>query len=872
MNEKQVASVKFNEKKIASNYKNSGRRVSDIGPISSVCDNYPLFYTPTPALYKRICVELQGAPSHLRDPDSVGSQLDVDSILIGKTRKRSLSEMGFHERALYSNGLDTPVTPLPREHVKGLQSSSGAEAAAISPMLIDEESDASSGSSVNDNTQFTKLPSPSASPTSSFIPNHLFSAQVGAANERLQPRSSVLLSPAATSTHPSPVIQKKSMPTLDEIAGFISMFDVLPAQLKDYVMLQLLRRCPQNTLQFASHLIKPALKRDFLSLLPIELTHLIIGHLDIRTVVRLSRVSKNWRAICDSSSVDRSVWKQRLMDEGWYSVAEIKAAIDRHRQSLVEASKSLIVGELQRGLAAMASNMKRSTDSQQMLEKAQNSTQTANSATTEDSESAAPPHLYRDSFIQHYRTRRNWLSGRYKRISFAGHGSNVVTSLQFDSSKIISGSDDHTIHVYDVEQGTLRRILRGHEGGVWALHYVDHILVSGSTDRSVRVWDIDTGECNHVFTGHTSTVRCLVVLLPTPNPQTGKLEPEAPIFVTGSRDATLRVWRLPDPRQDPPQRVGAKENPYFLHLLQGHVNSVRAMAGAGHVLISGSYDSTVRIWNLENGSCRFVCRGHQEKVYSVGYCHETSLAASGSMDAKVKVWNVTTGDCMHTLEGHSSLVGLLEMSPRYLVSAAADSTLRIWCPTTGKCLASMVGHQSAITCFHHNAKLNRIVSGSDGGTRVWELSSLGYGKDGDKALFDTFNGRLNNVREPPESRDFVQYFNTTSSKGTDDQYHRNEKGERVLYGRFVRDLITDATGVWRVRMDERRLVAAVQKGQNETWFEVLDFGCPEEEIGKVVEREAVPSFATPLARAMNLEEHQYPHNSHPALSLSNEVS
>ena len=63
-------------------------------------------------------------------------------------------------------------------------------------------------------------------------------------------------------------------------------------------------------------------------------------------------------------------------------------------------------------------------------------------------------------------------------------------------------------------------------------------------------------------------------------------------------------------------------------------------------------------------------------------------------------------------------MGLLEISPKYLVSAAADATLRIWCPMSGKCLAILAGHSAAITCFHHDADLNRIVSGSDGGVKV----------------------------------------------------------------------------------------------------------------------------------------------------------
>jgi hypothetical protein len=143
-------------------------------------------------------------------------------------------------------------------------------------------------------------------------------------------------------------------------------------------------------------------------------------------------------------------------------------------------------------------------------------------------------------------------------------------------------------------------------------------------------------------------------------------------------------------------------------------------------------------------------------------------------------------------------VGLLEVSPQYLVSAAADMTLRIWSPTTGACLATLTGHQAAITCFHHDSHLNRIVSGSDGGVKVWELSATGNGDAGIHAAASTTGPGLLFTQGP--------------------------NGPQPVNGRFVRDLVSSTQGVWRVRMDERRLVTALQREGGRTWFEVLDFG------------------------------------------------
>jgi F-box and WD-40 domain protein CDC4 len=355
-------------------------------------------------------------------------------------------------------------------------------------------------------------------------------------------------------------------------------------------------------------------------------------------------------------------------------------------------------------------------------------------------------------------------------VAYAAHPRHVSTCLQFDEDKIITGSDDPLIHVYDTKTGKLRKKLEGHEGGVWALQYEGNTLVSGSTDRSVRVWDIEKGLCTQVFYGHTSTVRCLQILMPT---DTGRVEdgkrvmmPPKPLIITGSRDSQLRVWRLPEAGSRRYIQTGPPANdaecPYFIRILAGHAHSVRAISAHGDTLVSGSYDSTVRVWRISTGESLHVLHGHSQKVYSVVLDHERNRCISGSMDSLVKIWDLDTGACLHTLEGHSLLVGLLDLRDERLVSAAADSTLRIWDPDTGKCKSTLMAHTGAITCFQHDAR--KVISGSEKTVKMWDIHT----------------------------------------------------------GECIQDLLTDLSGVWQVKFDERRCVAAVQR-DNLTYVEV---SCP----------------------------------------------
>jgi F-box and WD-40 domain protein CDC4 len=333
----------------------------------------------------------------------------------------------------------------------------------------------------------------------------------------------------------------------------------------------------------------------------------------------------------------------------------------------------------------------------------------------------------------------------------------------------LTGSDDTNINVYDTKTGALRSRLQGHEGGVWALQYEGNTLVSGSTDRSVRVWDIEKGKCTQVFHGHTSTVRCLVILKPTKIGETldGQpiMMPEEELIITGSRDSSLRVWKLPKPGDKSIMQTGPPandhDNPYFVRALTGHHHSVRAIAAHGDTLVSGSYDCNVRVWKISTGEVVHRLQGHSQKVYSVVLDNDRNRCISGSMDNMVKVWSLEGGQCLFTLEGHTSLVGLLDLSHERLVSAAADSTLRIWDPENGQCKYKLTAHTGAITCFQHDGQ--KVISGSDRTLKMWNVKT----------------------------------------------------------GEIVKDLLTDLSGVWQVKFNERRCVAAVQRN-NMTYIEVSD--------------------------------------------------
>ncbi|KAM3515527.1 hypothetical protein MY11210_000900 [Beauveria gryllotalpidicola] len=616
--------------------------------------------------------------------------------------------------------------------------------------------------------------------------------------------------------------------------SLLEAFDSMKTEMKTFMMYQFLRRCPRPTLRVIADTVNPALKCDFLKQLPLELGYNVLAYLDYRDLCRAAQVSRHWRNIVDRNETG---WKELFESDGFaLPLGELGKAITQgwgwqdpagptgHERDLsmhsrlISSERDLVRSvknerlyrtrgaKRKRGInvytaaerskrRAHANDAATSRDDRAELglkqHKSEGPISAANAAASvvPDPQLGLPSlrqlHLYKSLYRRHHMIRQSWTSGKVKpkHVAFAAHPNNVITCLQFDEDKIITGSDDTLIHIYDTHTGKLLKKLEGHEGGVWALQYEGNILVSGSTDRSVRVWDIERGLCQQVFYGHTSTVRCLQILMPAETGRThdGRpiMQPEKPLIITGSRDSQLRVWRLPEVGSRRYIQTGppAQESdcPYFIRVLGGHTHSVRAIAAHGDTLVSGSYDSTVRVWRISTGQAVHVLHGHAQKVYSVVLDHERNRCISGSMDSFVKIWDLDTGACLYNLEGHNMLVGLLDLRDERLVSAAADSTLRIWDPENGKCRHTLMAHTGAITCFQHDGR--KVISGSEKTVKMWDIRS----------------------------------------------------------GEWVQDLLTDLRGVWQVKFDERRCVAAVQRGDL-TYVEILDFGAirdgvPPEELG-----------------------------------------
>ena len=223
-----------------------------------------------------------------------------------------------------------------------------------------------------------------------------------------------------------------------------------------------------------------------------------------------------------------------------------------------------------------------------------------------------------------------------------GHLDLVTTiALSPDGKRIVSGSRDKTIKVWDAQTGRCEQTLQGHQSGVLslALSPDGKRIVSGSNDNSIKVWDAQTGRCEQTLQGHVDWVMSVA------------LSPDGKRIVSGSNDNSIKVWDA---------QTGRCEQ-----TLQGHQSGVLSVALSpdGKRIVSGSDDNSIKVWDAQTGRCEQTLQGHDRGVFSVALSPDGKRIVSGSDDNSIKVWDSQTGRCEQTLQGHQSWVLSVALSP-----------------------------------------------------------------------------------------------------------------------------------------------------------------------------------------------------------------
>ncbi|NJN04300.1 MAG: WD40 repeat domain-containing protein [Leptolyngbyaceae cyanobacterium RM1_1_2] len=114
------------------------------------------------------------------------------------------------------------------------------------------------------------------------------------------------------------------------------------------------------------------------------------------------------------------------------------------------------------------------------------------------------------------------------------------------------------------------------------------------------------------------------------------------------------------------------------------------MSRDGTLLVSGSFDKTLKVWHVKTGRLLKTLTGHYQKIYCTALSWDGKLIASGSADKRIKIWEVRTGKLLYSLgglfSGHTDSVTGVAFSQdgHSLVSTSLDKTVRLWQLLSGK--------------------------------------------------------------------------------------------------------------------------------------------------------------------------------------------
>lgn len=215
----------------------------------------------------------------------------------------------------------------------------------------------------------------------------------------------------------------------------------------------------------------------------------------------------------------------------------------------------------------------------------------------------------------------------------------VATDVDVNVEKglAVFGTQQNSVLVRSLKDGSEVKKLDGHTGAVTgvALTADGASVVSGSADQTVRIWSLESGaQTRQIQTASPIHDICLSA--------DGKL------VVTAHEDKVIRIWNFAAPEGDQPDG----EKP--VRELAGHgaaVTSLARVGGNADQIISGSADSTLRVWALSNGQ-NVRSMNHGGPVVDVASRPDGQAFASASSNNTAKLWNAANGQQLAEMRGH----------------------------------------------------------------------------------------------------------------------------------------------------------------------------------------------------------------------------
>jgi len=310
---------------------------------------------------------------------------------------------------------------------------------------------------------------------------------------------------------------------------------------------------------------------------------------------------------------------------------------------------------------------------------------------------------------------------------FTGHTDAVLSvSFSHDGKKLLTASYDKTARLWDVELGRQIRELDGHSWWVWSAAFSqdEKMVVTASQDGSAIIWDLASGNKLAQFLGHQGPV------------YSAAFSTDGSQVVSGGYDKRVLVWRRADVHKFNFNKVakGDEVEPARFRAFEGHGAPVRSVSFSadGSLVLSGSHDNTVKVWEVLTGRTLKTFRGHDSWVRSCAFSPDKRTVVSAGHDHRATLWNITDYEEVRVLQGRilqghqdAVLSASFNRDGKSIVTASRDRSAKTWDFVTGDEIRSFEeGHAflASNSAFFPDGK-RLLTAAVDNTVRFWDVSS-----------------------------------------------------------------------------------------------------------------------------------------------------